>query len=54
MEEEKIKKEPATKHWQCRECRKRYVRWNQWMNKHIKKTGHRKFKKINEGEFGWK
>lgn len=52
-EKEKEKPHPAEKHWQCRECKKKYVKWNQWMNWHIKKTGHRKFRKINEKDFKW-
>jgi hypothetical protein len=47
---ERIKKE---KHYQCLECKKKYTNWNKWMNNHIAKSGHRKFKKINERDFKW-
>jgi hypothetical protein len=54
MEKENEKKEPAVKHYQCRECKKKYVKWNKWMTKHIQKYKHNKFKKINEEEFKWR
>lgn len=41
----------SVKHFQCKLCKRKYVKWNAWMNKHIVKTGHNKFKKINEENF---
>lgn len=37
-----------TKKLKCRECGNEYTFHNRWVEKHVKKTGHRKFKRIND------
>lgn len=37
----------GTKTLKCKECGKSYTKWNGWMIKHIEKTSHRKFERIN-------
>jgi len=52
MIEEELEKPKPVKRYKCKLCRKKYSRWGVWMNRHVAKTGHNKFKKINgDGKF---
>lgn len=38
------------KKYYCKKCHKEYCHYG-WVERHFQKTGHQKFKRINEGEF---